>query len=495
MFGVKWGYSHFYACYLVEIQYYINVIPKRTIFSQNDKLIIFATMTDSSLKIFIVEDDEWYSEFLLYHLSLNPDFEVKKFTTAKSFLAALGENPQIVTLDYSLPDMNGAEVLKKIKDYNTEIQVIAISGQEDVDTAIGLLKQGACDYIVKNEDARNRLLSVVNNIRQNIELRQEIHQLKEEIGRKYDYNKTIVGKSQAITKAFALIEKACKSKITVSITGETGTGKELAAKAIHYGSSRKNKPFVAVNMSAIPKDLIESELFGYEKGAFTGAQLRRIGKFEEANKGTLFLDEIGEMDINLQAKILRVLQEREFSRIGSNQVIAIDVRVIVATHKNLQEEVQKGAFREDLYYRLLGLPIHLPPLRSRDLDIIIIAKHFIEEYIKENKTERLSLSPGAQKKLLDYIWPGNIRELKAVIELACVMSDSENIEEDNIIFSSTKSMSDLLSKEMTLKEYTRNIVQTYLDKYEGNVLLVAEKLDIGKSTIYRMLQNDEVTLK
>ncbi len=448
-----------------------------------------------NLKIFVVEDDEWYSEFLIYHLTLNPDYEVKKFRTAKEFLSALPENPSIVTLDYTLPDMTGSDVLKRVKEYNNDIQVLIISGQEDVNTAVELLKQGAYDYIVKNEDARNRILSVINNIRQNLELREEISQLKEEIGKKYDYNKTIIGNSTAITRSFALIDKACRSKITVSITGETGTGKELVAKAIHYNSDRKNKPFVAVNITAIPKELMETELFGHEKGAFTGAQGRRIGKFEEANKGTLFLDEIGEMDISLQAKLLRALQEREITRIGSNQVIPIDVRVIVATHKNLQEEVQKGNFREDLYYRLLGLPIELPPLREREGDIIVISKHFIEEYSRENKVRKLSLSASAQKKLLNYTFPGNIRELKAVIELACVMADGDTITEENIIFNNARNMTDLLSKEMSLREYVNNIVQNYLDKYDSNVLLVAKKLDIGKSTIYRMIQNNEVTLK
>jgi len=447
-----------------------------------------------TIKIFIVEDDEWYSEFLIYHLTLNPDYEVKKFNTAKDFLGALAENPNIVTLDYSLPDMTGSDVLKRIKDYNNDIQVLVISGQEDVNTAVELLKQGAYDYIVKNDDARNRILSVVNNIRQNLELREEISQLKEEIGKKYDYNKSIIGTSTAINRAFSLIDKACNSKITVSITGETGTGKELVAKAIHYNSERKNRPFVAVNITAIPKDLIEAELFGHEKGAFTGAQNRRIGKFEEASKGTIFLDEIGEMDISLQAKLLRVLQEREITRIGSNQVIPIDVRVIVATHQNLQEEVKKGTFREDLYYRLLGLPIELPPLRDREGDILIISKHFIDEYIRENKGSKMSLSGAAQKRLLNYAFPGNIRELKAVIELACVMADNDVIEEDNIIFNNARNMTDLLSKEMSLREYNNSIVQTYLDKYDGNVLLVAKKLDIGKSTIYRMIQNNEVNI-
>lgn len=443
------------------------------------------------LKIFVVEDDEWYCDFLEYHLKLNEDNEVHKFYNAKEFLDQLHQNPDVVTLDYSLPDMDGAKVLQKIKDFNKETNVLIVSGQEDISTAVDLLKQGAYDYIVKNEETRDRLLNLTNNIRDNIELKDEISQLKEEIGKKYDFSNAIIGNSPAIKKVFSLLEKACKSKITVSITGETGTGKELVAKAIHYNSNKKNKPFIPVNITAIPKDLIESELFGHEKGAFTGANQRRIGKFEEASGGTIFLDEIGEMDINLQAKLLRVLQEREITRIGGNKLIPIDVRIICATHRNLAEEVKNGSFREDLYYRLLGLPVSLPPLRERGNDIILIANYFVKEYCKDNGVKSLSLSSEAKNKLLKYHFSGNVRELKAVIELACVMADGDTIHEGNIIFNSSSSLQDILLKEMTLKEYTRKIIKTYLEKYDNNVLLVAKKLDIGKSTIYRMLQNNE----
>ncbi|NEQ52308.1 MAG: sigma-54-dependent Fis family transcriptional regulator [Leptolyngbya sp. SIO3F4] len=444
------------------------------------------------LRVFIVEDDEWYSDFLEYNLKLNEDNLVRKFHTGKEFLKNLHEQPDVVTLDYSLPDMDGAKVLQKIKDFNRDIQVLIISGQEDISTAVELLKLGAYDYIVKNEETRDRLFNILNNVRNTKEMREEISQLKEEIGRKYDFSKAIVGSSTAIKRIFSLIEKACKSKITVSITGETGTGKELVAKAIHYNSHKRNKPFVPVNVSAIPKDLIESELFGHEKGAFTGATQRRIGKFEEASGGTLFLDEIGEMDINLQAKLLRVLQERELTRIGGNKNVSIDVRVICATHRNLADEVKNGTFREDLYYRLLGLPIHLPPLRERGNDIVLIANHFVKEYSKENGVSMIHLSSAAKNKLLKYHWPGNVRELKAVVELACVMAEEDVIEEDNIIFNSSNSLQDILLKELTLKEYTRRIIKTYLDKYNNNVLEVARKLDVGKSTIYRMLQNNEL---
>ncbi len=445
-----------------------------------------------SFKIFVVEDDEMYGQLLAYHLSLNPDYEVEVFTSAKKCLNSLHLKPSVITLDYSMPDMSGGELLQKIKSQHPDIPVVIVSGQEDISTAVKLLKEGAYDYIVKDDDAKERLWNSIRHIRENKSLKEEITYLREEIGKKYEFGKIIKGNSPAIKKVFDLMEKAAKTNITVSITGETGTGKELVAKAIHYNSKQNKKNLVAVNVAAIPKELIESELFGHEKGAFTGANTRRIGKFEEAHQGTIFLDEMGEMDLNMQSKMLRVLQEKEVTRVGSNEVVKIDVRVIVATHKDLAEEVRKGNFREDLYYRLLGLPIKVPPLRERGNDILLLAKFFIDEFCKDNKIPKISLSPEAQKKLLKYPFPGNVRELKAIIELASVMANDGVIEEDNISFNSATTLSDLLMEEMTLKDYTSSIISHFLEKYNNNVVLVAQKLDIGKSTIYRMLKNEEL---
>ncbi len=445
-----------------------------------------------SFKIFVVEDDSWYSELLVHHLTLNPDYEVIKFTNARECLAQLHQQPSVITLDYSLPDMNGAEVLKKILAFNPNIQVVIISAQENITTAIDLLKKGAYDYIVKDDDARNRLWSTVNNIRKNLLLKEEVEHLREEIGQRYDFSKAIIGSSESMKRVFNMMDKAARTHITVSLSGETGTGKELVAKAIHYNSTRNLKPFLPVNVASIPRDLIESELFGHEKGAFTGAISRRKGKFEEAHGGTLFLDEIAEMDITLQVKLLRVLQEKEITRVGSNAAVPIDVRIIVATHKNLAEETRKGNFREDLYYRLLGLPIHLPPLRERNNDVLLIAKHLIEDFCKANSIKHKTLSTEAQKKLLAYPFPGNVRELKAIVELAVVMSDEETILPEAINFTSSNSTADLFSKEMTLDEYTGNIIRHYLNKHDNNVLKVAEKLKVGKSTIYRLLKEGKV---
>lgn len=450
-------------------------------------------INNEHIKIFIVEDDPAYNKFLQYVLNLNPDYEVEVFTSGKSCLENLNKQPAIITLDYSLPDIPGEEVLKKIKEFNNEIDVIIISAQENIRTAVELLKLGAYDYIAKDEETKDRLLNAVRNARNKISLVKEIDSLRQEISQKYNFEKSIIGNSPAIKKVFNLLEKAVKTNITVSITGETGTGKELVAKAIHYNSSLNKKAFVAVNIAAIPSELIESELFGHEKGAFTGAITRRAGKFEEAHGGSIFLDEIGEMDINLQAKLLRVLQEREVTRIGGNQVVPVNVRIIVATHKNLAEEVKEGNFREDLYYRLLGLPIHLPPLRERDTDVLLIAKSFLKSFSEENNLPPFRLSAEAQEKLLKYPFPGNIRELKSVIDLAAVMADNNDneIKDEDITFAHVSRENSLMLEEMTLRDYTFKIIMYYLDKYDNNVIKVAKKLDIGKSTIYRYLKEME----
>jgi len=374
---------------------------------------------------------------------------------------------------------------------NPDIEVIVISEQGSIDTAVELLKMGAFDYMTKAEDIQDRLMNTVQNVRKNSSLKSRIVTLEREVQKKYEFGNTIIGTSPAIKKVFSMMEKAIKTNITVTITGETGTGKEVVAKAVHFNSRRKDKPFVPVNMAAIPSELIEAELFGHEKGAFTGANNRRIGKFEEAHEGTLFLDEIGEMDITFQAKLLRALQEKEIIRIGSNKIVKTDCRIIVATNRNLIEEVKNGNFREDLYYRLFGLPIELPPLRERGKDIILLSRFFLSNFARDNELPEYTLTPAAQKKLLSYKYPGNIRELKSIVELSAVMSNGNEIDEDVITFSTYDALPDVLAEEMTLKEYSNRIIQLYLKKYDDNIKLVAEKLDIGVSTIYRILKEEK----
>jgi len=453
-------------------------------------------MKEKNFLIHILEDDKLYNSVLSHFLSLNPEHEVRSFSTGTALLKALHERPDLITLDYSLPDGNADQMLKQIREALPDVRIIIVSAQQDVKIAIDLLKRGADDYIVKDTETQDRLWIAVKNCKEKLSLKKEIEILQSEVSKKYNFQKAIIGNSAPMKQVFAMIEKAALTHITVSVTGETGTGKDLVAKAIHYNSLRKSRPFVPVNIAAIPSELMESELFGHEKGAFTGAVTQRIGKFEEANKGTLFLDEIGEMDINLQAKLLRVLQEKEITRVGSNKIVPVDVRIVVATHRNLLAEVKKGTFREDLYYRLLGLPIHLPPLRSRDNDILLIAKFFVDQFCMENNLPKKYLSLEAKKQLMNYQFPGNIRELKSIVDLSCVMSDGEEIELTHIqrLNGSAPSSISSLQEPVTLRRFTLQLLQDYLEKYEYDVLKVAQVLNVGKSTLYRLIKNKELNI-
>jgi len=385
------------------------------------------------VKIFVVDDDPFLGNLIKTSLEKLDNTEVTHFLTPEECLNNLGQNPDVVTIDYLLPGMNGEELLEKIKNFNDAIQCIMVSGQDKMDVVINTYKKGAVDYIIKNETAIVNIENAVKNACKNVHLKKEVETLQEQILDRNKYT-NILGNSAAVLKTLKMIQKVEKSGIMVLVTGQSGTGKELVAKAIHYNSPRGRKPFVTVNMGAIPEDLIESELFGHEKGAFTDARDRRIGKFEEANEGTIFLDEIGEMDLLMQTKLLRVLQEKEVTRIGSNKSIKLDVRVIAATNRNLATEVKAGRFREDLFYRLQGFLIHLPPLFERGDDVILLSKSFLSEFCKENRIPQIALSKECQKFLMDYKWPGNIRELKAVIERAAVMCENNEIKPEDIVF-------------------------------------------------------------
>jgi DNA-binding NtrC family response regulator len=443
----------------------------------------------SQYKVFIVEDNELYARVLKKQLT-DDNLQVKVFHNGTDFINALDEKPDVVTLDYTLPDMSGKEVLLKIQKEHPESHVIVISAQDNIDTAIELMKIGAYDYIMKAPDTREKLSNVIKNIYKTDQLVKENILLKDAVKERFTFKNLIRGNSREIDHVFDLMNKAIQTNISVSISGETGTGKELVAKGIHYNSKRSNKPFVAVNVSAIPEGLIESELFGHEKGAFTGADFQKIGKFELANGGTLFLDEIADLNLNLQAKLLRVIQERELVRLGGNETISLDVRIITATHKNLAALAAEDKFRQDLYYRLLGLPIEIPPLRQRGNDKILLAKHFVDEFCKDNDLEPKTLSEEAKQMLNTYHYPGNIRELKAIMELACVMCSRDVIKPSHLNMNVDENVQNLLASEKTLDEYNNEIVKFFLNKYNQNVRLVATKLGIGKSTIYRMLQKN-----
>lgn len=440
--------------------------------------------------IIVAEDDNWYLNFLEYQLTLIPEYYVTKVQSGKELISLLYQRPEVITLDYNLTDFKGEEMLKIIKRESPNTEVVIVSGQNDVSTAINLLKAGAYDYVVKDDDTKERLWKTLANIKANVGLKNEVENLKDELHIKYNFGKTLIGNSPEIRKVFKLLEKATQTSINVSITGETGTGKEVVAKAIHYNSLVKKGPFVAINVSAIPKELIESELFGHEKGAFTGALNRRIGKFEEASGGTIFLDEIGEMDLNMQVKLLRVLQEREIVRLGGSTTVKLDCRIICATHRNLSELVKTGEFREDLFYRLIGLPVELPPLRDRKGDLLLLSKHFINQFASENNFPKKSLNEQAVKKMTTYSFPGNIRELKSIIDLAMVLSDDDQIKAEDISFQSSQFLDNLLREEQTLREINYKVVQYYLEKYNNNIQKAAKILDVGRSTIYRLLKEN-----
>lgn len=447
-------------------------------------------MNKGKYKIFVVDDNALFIRVLTKTLAENVEYNIVPITTGKDCIDRLDEKPDIITLDYTLPDYNGKQVLERIKKESPESNVIIVSGQNDINTAIELLKIGAYDYIVKGVDTREKISIAINKIIERIELTKENRILKDAISSEYNFRHLIKGGSKPMESVFKMMDKATKTNITVSVFGETGTGKELVAKGIHYNSARSNKPFIPVNVSSIPDSLIESELFGYNKGAFTGADGNKPGKIEMAHEGTLFLDEVAEMNLNIQAKLLRVLQERELYRLGSNSPFKFDVRIIIATHRNLQEMVQKGDFREDLYFRLLGLTVDLPPLRERDNDTILLAHGFANDFCIENKMGHKKMTDGAKAKLRSYAFPGNVRELKALMELACVLSDDEFIDETHININPVNLNKNLLSNEKTLQEYNEDIIQHFVDKYK-NVREAARRLGVGKSTIYRYLQGKQ----
>lgn len=386
------------------------------------------------IKIFIVEDDTMFGELMKMKLEENDAFDVSLFRSGEEMFRELHQQPDIIILDYFLPYKNGVQIIRELKNLSNDLSIILLSGQKNVEVVVEAYNLGAKNYIIKNENALVELGNSVRNLCDTINLKKEIDSLKGQMINRNRYS-NIVGESESMKQVFSLMQKIENSDVLTLITGESGTGKEVVAKTLHYNSLRRRKPFVAINVAAIPDDLIESELFGYEKGAFTGATGRRIGKFEQANHGTIFLDEIGEVNLNVQKKLLRVLQEKKVSRLGSNKDIDLNVRVIAATNQSLGKLVKAQKFREDLYYRLQGFLIHLPPLRERGNDVIILAKYFLEEFCQSNKIKNKSFSSGTLMDLVKYPWPGNVRELKSVVERACLISESEKINLEDLIYS------------------------------------------------------------
>lgn len=390
-------------------------------------------MSNYLITVFVLEDDEIFGKLIKKALEEDQRFDVTLFDNGETLLNYLDENPDIITIDHYLPEISGLEVLEKVKTYNPDIIPVMVSGQEDVNIAVQAFRAGARDYVVKSGNAVKELVESVKNFTSSVSLRKEVEDLRSKILDRQKYQE-VIGESKPILEVLRLLQKVEKTDIMVLLTGESGTGKEVIAHNIHNNSPRQKKPFVTVNMPAIPEDLVESELFGHEKGAFTGANSRRIGKFEEADQGTIFLDEIGELSFDIQAKLLRVLQEKTITRVGGNKETKLNVRVVAATNRNLHEMVKHNQFREDLFYRLQGFLVHLPPLRERGNDIILLARHFLNEFAQAYNTPKKPLSREAYQALLEYEWPGNVRELRTVIERALLISEREEISDEDLIF-------------------------------------------------------------
>ncbi|MFZ5993397.1 MAG: sigma-54-dependent transcriptional regulator [Thermodesulfobacteriota bacterium] len=375
--------------------------------------------------ILIVDDEKNYL-IVLKELLSEENYEVVTAENAPQALEIFKESDfDLVLTDMKMPNMDGIELLENIRSVNSEIPVIVMTAYATVEKAVKAMKKGAFDYVTKpfqNEELKITVRKAIDLYK----LKRENLNLRHEVSRKYQFG-NIIGKSPAMLKLYEMIEKVADTKATVLITGETGTGKELVAKAVHYNSPRKNNAFVSVNCAAIPETLLESELFGHEKGSFTGAIAMRKGRFELADGGTIFLDEIAEMPAALQAKLLRALQEMEFERVGGTKTLKIDVRVIAASNKDLKKEVETGNLREDLYYRLNVVRLHLPPLRERPGDIPLLAAHFLNKYGQAVGKSHLEILPAAMRQLYARSWPGNVRELEHVIERAVILASSHEI--------------------------------------------------------------------
>jgi DNA-binding NtrC family response regulator len=418
--------------------------------------------------VLIVDDEVGTRESL--RMILKNDYEVFLAKNAEeAFLLIKEHPPDIILLDIILPDLDGLKVLEKIKQKEPDVIVIMITATRTVKTAVEAMKLGAYDYITKPFDT-DELCLIISRALSAQALEKEVKYLREEIDKSFGFE-NIIGTSKAMEDIFKIVRQIADSKSTILVMGESGTGKELIARAIHYHSNRRNYPFVTINCAAIPETLIESELFGHEKGAFTNAIERKLGRFEVAHQGTLFLDEIGELSATTQAKILRFLEEREFTRVGGSKTNKVDVRLITATNKDLTELLKKGSFREDLYYRINVVPIMIPPLRERKEDIPLLLEHFIKKFNNENKKNVKGVSKEAFELMTNYEWPGNVRELENLIERVIALTSNEYIQTNELPFSLIN-----LSKINGLKEYILNGKVSFLkaeEEFERGIILDA----------------------
>ena len=468
-----------------------------------------------NLHIFIIEDDPDYAELLQYQLHRLTGIAVRHFESGEAALEHLEDRPDLIFLDMVLPGQSGLDILRQVKQRLPELPVVIVSAQTNVNIALEAMRLGAYDYVTKGHDDTVKVRSIAGHIAERTALTREVDTLRAQLPARHGLEH-IVGESAPMAKVFRIIQKTLRGALTVAIQGESGTGKELVAQAIHYNSKRRRGPFVIVNCAAIPRELMESEFFGHEKGSFTGAHARKIGKFEQADGGTIFLDEIGELNLDLQAKLLRALQNREITRVGGNELIHFDTRVICATNKDIVKSKEEGTFREDLYYRLFQFPILLPPLRERGQDILLLAAHFRQSYLEEHPDlEPRPFSAAARRMMMQHPWPGNVRELSNAVERALLISDTPEIQPEDLMLAElrtrplpprpaepaaaalaapTAEMAALPTTPdeiVPLEEVKHQAVLHAYRLCEGNIEKTAKKLDVSRSTVYRILKKIE----
>ncbi len=458
----------------------------------------------SKALIFVVDDEETIRRLLQHWVTTRWGYEARTFSTGEECLEALQDDPDIVLMDIMMPGIGGIDALKAIKKRDPGIPVILLSAQGDMQVAVESLKLGASDYFGKPIDFP-KLEAAIRTILQLREVSREVVQLKERMERDVHFE-NIIASSGEMQEVFRLVNKVKNSPIPVLVMGESGTGKELISRAIHFHSDRKNAPFIVVNCASIPHELLESELFGHEKGAFTGAYQRRVGRFEQANGGTIFLDEIGEMDLSLQAKLLRVLQTKQFERVGGNETITSDVRMVSATNRDLREEVRNKRFREDLFFRVAAFPILIPPLRQRKSDILVLVEHFLGRFASEQSRKDLHFTREALKYLYEYPWPGNVRELENVVQRAVVMAEGAEITEKDLPLSlqsyavaglaqQTESVFDTGSSDQSIQPMEavkEAALRNAIAATGGNIVEAATRLKIGRATFYRLMKRYKI---
>lgn len=441
-------------------------------------------------KVLVVDDDET----ILKLIKMRLEVEGYVVGTAPSAEAALelarAETFDVALLDYKLTDKNGIALMTDLFQLNPEMPVIILTAYGTIKGAVEAMKKGAYGYIAKPFDY-DELLLQIRNCSEKSGLSKEVKRLRNLVEERYGFE-NIIGKSEAIGKLLEQVVQAAQVDSFVYISGESGTGKELVAKSLHLASSRKNGPFVAINCSAIPETLLESELFGYEKGAFTGATQPRRGLLAQADGGTFFLDEISEMPLTMQAKLLRVLSELVFYPLGSNRTVKVDTRIVAASNKNLEEEVKLGRFRDDLFYRIHVIHIKVPPLRERKEDIPLLARHFFRKYADKMKKEAIGFSQGAFQKLMTYDWPGNVRELENCVESAVAMTDKKIISEDLVLQGKTSNPSGPMAFKDAKTEFEKQYLIHLMEITEGNVSQAAKLAGKYRADLYELLKKHDL---